>query len=437
MIFSVLLLAQAATSLPQLINTDVHRRYQIDNNVITVTIAAQVMNQGDEQTSKYTFKIPRRELEHIGLATASLSRKNARNFEESLPIEINNDEYTVNLKKSIAPGDTVTIYFSYTLGDYFLFLKQKIELNQKIQLYFNTTKFFKSDYETKKSTLTIEGISKNSIISKTDDSELKVTSSSLSLNKLTEDDGKDFEVEFYTTHSLLRADKIESRTLVSHWGKTKQVTYNEWTNAGPKFSGEFNRIDFNRNTPCYVQTIDLIPPSGSYNFWASDESGLLQKELNVVGTILPIPLRGPMLSSWKATFSAGWTVDTKNFVSGKYRFRAPLITQSSSAPITKVSAEFILPEGSQISGVTVPIKANISQYVQPNNLDFNGRNVVHIEVEHLSTNDIIPITIDYTISFKYHFLKIFTLGTAFSVIFLFIIVIRRFDCGVTKIKKNE
>ena len=236
---------------------------------------------------------------------------------------------------------------------------------------------------------------------------------------------------------MLRADKIESKTLVSHWGKTKQITYNEWTNAGPKFTGEFNRIDFNRYTPCYVQSIDIIPPKGSYGFWASDESGLLQKELNLAADILPIPLRGPMLSSWRATFSAGWTVETKNFVSGKYQFKAPLITKSSSAPVTKVSADFILPEGSIISNVNVPIKANISQFIQPHNLDINGRNVVHIEVEHLSTNDIIPITINYTISSKYHFLKIITLGIGFSIIFLFIIIVRRFDCGVTTDKKKD
>ncbi|KAH0785233.1 dolichyl-diphosphooligosaccharide--protein glycosyltransferase subunit 1A [Histomonas meleagridis] len=429
-----------ALSEADLINNAVNRKYQIQDDLIIVTVTAKVYNQGTS-CSSYTFTIPERENEHIGHTTASFTSNNIRSFDKSLPISVNGNEYTVDLKKSIPTGEEFTLYFSYTLGDYLLFTKQKVALNQRIQLYFNTTKFFKSKYQTKKSSLSIVGIPRSSITTPKhvlEDSGVRMQSSMIILNDLTSDDGSDFEIEFTTSHPMLRVDKIISQTSVSHWGKTKQKAFYSITNAGPKFTGEFNRIDFNpRTTPCFTQSIEMRPPEGARNFWASDESGLLQKELHLTGNDLLIPLRGPMLSSWKATFTAGWTVDTSVFVSGGYRFKAPLIPKSVSAPVTEVVAEFVLPEGVEVVDVQVPIDANVTKFIEPHNLDLNGRTVVRIETNHLSTEDDVPIIIDYKLGSYYHFLKILTLSVAFTIVFVAIIVARRFDCSISNNKEKS
>ncbi|OHT02875.1 Ribophorin I family protein [Tritrichomonas foetus] len=420
----------AALAAPNLVNTNVQRRYLIRDNLITVTVTADVQNDGDQSVREYAFSVTPREAAHIGRTVSSFSRKLSRSFEESLPIKREGNDFIVDLKREIAPGESVTIYFTYTLGDYFLFLRQKIQLNQKFGLYFNTTKFYHSRYPTSSSSLSIDGISKSQIIKKTEDALLKVMSSSLQLNSLTEDDGKDFEVEYTTARSLPRIDEINSRTVVSHWGKTKQSSFYSITNAGPKFVGEFNRIDFTQNSPCYLQNLMMTPPEGAYNFWATDESGQLQKDMELRGKELEIPLRGPMLSSWKATFTVGWTIDTSKFVSHHFRYRAPLLTPFISAPVRDVSAEIILPEGAKIEQVTVPIDANVTQFSEVQNLDLNGRVVVRIEVHNLSSDDEIPVTITYKLDYLANFLKIICLTAAFSILFCGIIIFRRIDCGI-------
>ncbi|KAH0785774.1 dolichyl-diphosphooligosaccharide--protein glycosyltransferase subunit 1A [Histomonas meleagridis] len=434
------LLFTFALSETNIINTEVNRKYSIKDDLIVVNVLVKVLNQG-EPFSKYTFTIPDRENQHIGHTTASFSTNNIRSFDKSLPISVNGNEYTVDLQKEIPNGEEFTLYFSYTLGDYLLFIKQKVSLNQRIQLYFNTTKFFKSKYETRKSSLSISGIPKASITTPKhilEDSGIRIQSSMIILKDLTNDDGSDFEIEFTTSRPMIRIDQIISQTTVSHWGKTKQKAFYSVTNAGPKFTGEFNRIDFNpRTTPCFTQSIEMRPPKGARNFWASDESGLLQKELSLTGDNLLIPLRGPMLSSWKATFTAGWTIDTSVFVSGGYRFESPLITKCVSAPVTEVVAEFVLPEGAVVVDVQVPIDANVTKFIQPHNLDLNGRTVVRIEADHLSTEDDVPVVISYHLSAHYHFLKILTLSVAFVIVFVAIIVARRFDCGIANKQKTQ
>ena len=150
----------------------------------------------------------------------------------------------------------------------------------------------------------------------------------------------------------------------------------------------------------------MRPPSGSYNFWASDESGLLQKEMHLNGDTLEIPLRGPMLSSWKATFTVGWTIDTAKFVSGHYSYTAPLLTPFITAPVTEATAEIILPEGAKVKNVSVPVDANVTQLTEVHNLDLNGRLVIRIEVSNLASEDNVPIKIDYSLDYSYNFLKI-------------------------------
>ena len=182
-----------------------------------------------------------------------------------------------------------------------------------------------------------------------------------------------------------------------------------------------------------MQIITLEPPTGSYDFWAHDEGGQLQKWLPLRGKELDIPLRGPMLSSWKATFTTGWTVNTDYFVSKLgtgFRFKAELVTPGFAAPIDECSAEYVLPEGAVIKNIGVPLDANVSQYMDVQNLDLNGRPVVRVELNRLASTDVIPITIDYELSFGYNFLKILLLGAAFCVFFVGIALCRRVDLAI-------
>jgi hypothetical protein len=238
------------------------------------------------------------------------------------------------------------------------------------------------------------------------------------------------EVEFTTGKPLPYIAEVKAKTYVSHWGKSKQSAFYEVRNAGPKFVGEFNRIDFTPRTVCYLQKVPLTPPAGAYAFWARDEGGQLERDIPRHGAAIEVPLRGPMLSSCKATFTAGWTVDTRAFVNGGFQFRTELFTPTFPAPIGAVVADFLLSGGARITNVGLPIEANVSQYIEVANLDLVGRRVVHVETGPLASTDRIPVAIDYTLSPSHNFVKIGLLAAAFTLLFVAIVVGRRIDLSI-------
>ena len=431
LVVALLSLAGASAGI---VNLDVHRRYQIQDNLITVFVTAEFENRGEKAVSEYVYQLTDREADHAGLVVASFKKKAVRELQESLHVKREGKLCTVSLGRPLNTGESVTLYLSYTLGSYCLFVKPTVQLNQKIALYFNTSMFYKGLYPTERSSLSVDGVTKSSVTKKPEHPSLKMLSSSLKVDGLTEDTDEEFEVEFTTARALPLINKVFGRTIVSHWGKTKQRTFYDISNAGPKFVGEFNRIDFVPNTsPCYIQTIALTPPEESSDFWATDESGQLEKNMKMRFKELDVPLRGPMLSSWKATFTAGWTVNTSVFVKKHedgFRFSANLLTPTIEAPITEAVAEFILPEGAVIKNVDIPIEANVTRFMEVQNLDLNGREVVHIEIGNIATTDVIPVTIDYTLDSVYNFMKIGLLGAAFCVLFVAITLCRRNDCGI-------
>jgi hypothetical protein len=339
-------------------------------------------------------------------------------------------QISIRLSSDFQVGTSLNIYISYTLGNYLLFVKPTIRLNERIPAFFNTTAFYAGEYPVKKSTTVLDGLSPQSITRQSSLPGVTVThgqSVSLTLSESIRDD---LEVEFVTGKPLPSIAVIKAKTYVSHWGKSKQSAFYEVRNAGPKFVGEFNRIDFTPRTPCYLQRVPLTPPAGAYAFWARDEGGQLERDIPRRGQQIEVPLRGPMLSSWKATFSTGWTIDTSVFVSGGFQFRTELITPTFPAPIGEVVADFVLPEGAQITSVSVPIAANISQYVEVANLDLKGRNVVHVETGPLASTDEIPVIINYTLSPSQNFVKIGLLAAAFAILFVAIVVGRRIDLSI-------
>ena len=107
-------------------NNDIKRQYTIKQNLIIVTVTAEVTNKGIQSEKEYSFSVTPREAQFIGHTTASFSEKNARSFEHSLSIRNEGNNFVVNLDREIAPGESFTLYFSYTLGDYFRFIRQNI-----------------------------------------------------------------------------------------------------------------------------------------------------------------------------------------------------------------------------------------------------------------------------------------------------------------------
>jgi hypothetical protein len=426
---SVLFISASAAG--SLVNTHIDRTYNVHDNLIIVAVKAEIQNSGSAPVSTYQYRLTPRESGHAGIFLASTERKKNRDFTSQLPVRQVGSLYTIELTSPIRPGESQTLYISYTLGNYFLFLKPTIQLNQRIGLFFNTSLYYQGPYDTHRSSLTIEGISKSVILRKTEVAGLRLLSNTISITDLTDPSNDDFEVEFSTSKALPLINSVHSRTTISHWGQSKQQLFYDITNAGPKFVGEFNRIDFTSNTPCYLQTVTLRPPSGASHFWARDEGGQLQREIPYRSSgELEVPLRGPMLSSWKATFTVGWTVKTAAFVSGNFRFQSELLVGSLAAPITKVTAEIVLPEGARIKSTNLPIPANITQYNEIHSLDWNGRVVVHIETEAVTSKDVIPLTIEYELPPLANFEKIGLLIGAFALVFVAITIGRRIDLGI-------
>jgi len=422
-----------AISSPMFENTGVSRTYQVYDDLIVVVAELDIVNRGDSASDEYVFVLPKRELEHVNVVSATTVKKDITSPDRSLPVKFINGQYIIQMKNKLSPRESIKLFVSYTVGRYFLFLKQTITLNQKIGLYFNTSLAFTSPYPTGEQYLSISGISKNSITKISAHSNLRQTSSGITIgpiNKLSL--SEDLEIEFTTSRPLPYISRIVSSTMVSHWGVSKQKAFYEVTNAGPKFVGEFNRIDFTQNSPCYLNTIPITPPKGAYAFWANDESGQLQKDLSASDGIVGVPLRGPMLSSWKATFTIGWTIPTSKFVTNSFVFTAPLFPKSIPAAVEDVISEYVLPEGAVIKNVQIPpsVIAEVNQTKQVYNLDYEGRPVVSIHAKKQSTVDSITVTIQYTLDNNENYSKIVYLSLAFSVVFLLIVILRRVDCSI-------
>jgi hypothetical protein len=418
-----------AFSASKIVVSSIDRKYTINDNLISVSVNVDYRNDGDSPVHTVLYSLTPRESVHVGLVTSSSQRSTSRDFSASLPISVTGSLVTITLGSPLKPGSAITLYISYTLGNYFLFAKPTITLNQRITAFFNTTAFYSGPYPVLQSSLSVDGFPSNSVGHCSNLTGLSVQRARISLAS-TEQTSSDLEFEFTTSKPLPYIAQIRSQTYVSHWGKSKQQAFYEVENAGPKCAGEFNRIDFTSRTPCFLQTVPLTPPKGSYAFWARDEGGQLQRDIPHHGDEIDIPLRGPMLSSWKATFTTGWTVETNRFVSGNFRFRAELVTPTFPAPIGKVVADFVLPEGARFGSVEIPIDANVSQYTEIANLDLNGRVVVHVETGRIGSTDKIPVVIDYKLSPWANFLKIALLGGAFCILFIAIVICRRIDLGI-------
>jgi hypothetical protein len=139
-------------------------------------------------------------------------------------------------------------------------VKATIGPNQKISAFFNTTAFYRGASPVTKSTVTLDGVPSSAITfrSALPGWTMRQATASVTLTAVA---GVDFEIEFTTGKPLPYISEVKARTYVSHWGKSKQSTFYEVQNAGPKFVGEFNRIDFTQNSPCCLQAIPLRPPA--------------------------------------------------------------------------------------------------------------------------------------------------------------------------------
>jgi hypothetical protein len=415
----------------KLATANIERKYVVQNNLITVFATVEFRNDGPSSVSTVSYCLTPRETKHVGLITASFHRRATHDFASSLPLKRDGSLVTVTLVQPLDMGKLVTLYFVYTLGSYFLFLKPTVGLNQRIGLFFNTTQYYRGPYPTEQSSLVVEGIQRASVIRHSDHPNVRWSQNDLEVSTSTTAIDHDFEVEFLTDKSLQSILRLDATTSVSHWGKSKQSIFYEVENSGPKFVGEFNRIDFSRSSPCHLQEVPLTPPRGAYGFWAHDEGGQLQRNIPTDGTNIIIPLRGPMMSSWRATFTTGWTINTDAFVSGHYVFQTDLIVPTFPAPIRTVTARFILPEGADIRKVEIPIAANVTRSIELANLDLRGRVVVTVETANLASTDRIPVIIDYQLGRGQNFLKIALLSLASCAIFLGIVGAHRIDLGIT------
>jgi hypothetical protein len=421
----------------------VNRQYKISDDLIVVTLEINFKNLGDKPTSEYHLSFDEREKKFMNTIIATANRKTCRHAGKSFEISDENGMKVVHLPKPVGQGEERTIFVGYTLGQYLLFTTEEITLkNMRIECFFNTTVDFVSPYETVESNLEITGVTKNTITRLPNIDKMKQKLATVTVGPITEKPEKnEFFMEYFTFKALPYVSVINTTTTVSHWGNTKQESFVEVHNNGPKFAGEFNRIDFKESSNCYIQNIPIRPPKESYNFWASDESGQLQKEIHLIQNDLDAPLRGPMLPSWKATFTIGWTVKTSQFVKDNYVFTAPLFPRTfgeKGSSVNFAHSEFIFPEGAVITKVNVPsaIHAKVRETEKVCNLDFKGRKTVEIEAERLSSVDDITISIEYELQDKFAFYKIAYLSLGFGIVFFAIFILRRIDLSI-KHQKQE
>ena len=429
--------------LAHIINDEVLKSYRIQGGLVTVTLEISFSNQGDNEIQKYDFVIPEEESSKVGIVYASTLPIKRRSIKHDLTYEQSGNKYTFELKKPLWKGESDQIYISYTLSNYLLFLHSSIRLNQRISLYFGCNTSFFSPYETYKYKINIYGIYKSLITNISSLPRISQITSGVSLGPYLKDETPKgpLEIEFTTSHSLLRIQAYRVRTLVSHWAFSGQEIFVDAKNDGPQFKGEFNRIDFSDITPCVLKSIPLTVPKNSKKFFASDESGLLQKELTATNNVLEIPLRGPVLSSWHATFTAGWKMPTNSIISkkkdGNYLLSSSLFPATDIATLDSVSHDFILPEGSKVINVNIPCDSNITSRIEVENMDFKGRTIVNISINRiLSTSDNIKVTIEYKLPLFGPWYKMFYLWTLFGITFISIVLFRRINCDLN-IRKND
>ena len=431
------ILFSLSLSAAEIQNTNVNREYIINDDLVIVNVEIDIKNIGDKPTSEYVLTFDEREQKHMNTLMVSLNRNTKHNTAKSLQITSDGNTKVVHLLQPLDSGAEQKLYVGYTLGQYLLFTSEEVTLkNMRVDVFFNTTLAFVSPYETLTSSLDVSGIAKTYITKASQLEEIKQFKKSIKVGPITEKPKKnEFFIEYFTYKALPYVTYINTTTTISHWGITKQESYVEIHNHGPKFTGEFNRIDFKDSTNCFIQNIPIRPPEESYNYWAHDESGQLQREIHLIQKDLDIPLRGPILPSWKATFSVGWTVKTETFVKGQYTFTAPLFPKpfaNRGASVGSAHSEFIFPEGAVIKDIKIPqiINAKITESDKVCNLDFKGRKVISIDAENLSSFDDTLISIDYTLDPICAYYKIAYLFVGFTIIFVAIILVRRVDLSI-------
>ncbi|EAY06632.1 Ribophorin I family protein [Trichomonas vaginalis G3] len=428
-------------------NTKVERQYKITDGFVAVSLDITFTNFGDKATSEYVLSFDPREAAHMNTVIAVMNRKHIRNTQKSLVIKDQNGQKVVTLLSPLEPGASQTIYVGYTIGQYILFTTNGVTLkNLRVDCYFNTTIGFVSPYQTEEVSLEISGISKNSVTSMTKNLDITQKSNTISMQSIkTVPKNNELYVEYFIYKALPYVSAVNTSTHISHWGISKQESFMEVHNDGPEFVGEFNRIDFRESSNCYFQTVPVRPPADSYHFWANDESGQLQREINLEDKDLSIPLRGPVLPSWKVTYTTGWTVKTSNFVrteGNTYIFSAPLFPKpyaDRGVSVSHIRSEYVFPEGAEIKKITYPQAINGRHHFGQEvcNLDFKGRSVVVIEADRLSSIDETTVQIEYTIEGKYALYKIAYLSAGFGAIFLAIVVLRKIDLSIPSFEKKN
>lgn len=414
-------------------NTKVIRKYKIQNDLITVQLDIDFDTPEEKPLTQYEVTLSPRERSHIDLVVATNNHQNIRSLLNSFPIHFTTTGFLIDLPSAMSNGGHLIVV--YALHEYHLFPTTIVRMNQRPLVFFNCTMNFLSPYPTTSNSIEINGISNTYIQKITQSKSIHRSGSTIKINEPNEEG--DFEVEYQTSHSFDRINLMQEKTIISQWGKSHQQAFYDIKNSGPKFTGPFSRLDFSSSTPCKIERVEIRSPFPFSKPWASDESGLLSKDIMFSQKNALIPMRCPMLSSWGATFTAGWYLSTSSLVSendNKFTYKAPLLMEVSAVSVLKASSEIVLPEGAKVTNIVLPemikSKSNVTTFTRVENLDFKGRTVVRVETDYVNSYFEIPITIDYTLSPINNWGKIIYLVRMFAVFFLSIIIVRRIDCGI-------
>ncbi|MFH4983075.1 hypothetical protein AB6A40_009784 [Gnathostoma spinigerum] len=238
---------------------------------------------------------------------------------------------------------------------------------------------------------------------------------------------------------FLVATKIERTLMLSLWGSISVEENIFVVHKGAELTGPFSRLDFQldqrgRNRPVVTEYKTLLP-STAKNIYYRDEIGNIstssvrtQRDAVEV-TIQP---RFPLFGGWKTEYTIGYDVPAYQYLfsSGnsfvlKMRVMDHLF---DNVVVDHLSLKIILPEGSKnfklVTPYTMKRKPDELHFTY---LDTSGRPTIVVEKDNLVDAHIQSFTLNFEFDRIQLWRKPMTAVVAFAVLFVFVVIVVRFD----------
>ncbi|ODV93284.1 hypothetical protein PACTADRAFT_51896 [Pachysolen tannophilus NRRL Y-2460] len=444
-------------------NVELSRNIDLARSYVKESVNIQIQNVASQPESYYYFPIPEEASEDLALFLPTIEKKGRQ---MALIVEPVEDDFNLkNLKFfritmpfPIAPKATIKFAVSLIYNNQIKPLPEKVEMDDKQSLVFQTNKLPLSIYPTKTYDLKFtgfQGAANELRLPQVPASVFEKYASHVVDNKIIEYGPFDLSNEplleqipmailYDRVHPLMYIDNLERGYWVSHWASTIQVEENyELTNKGAALKNGFSRVDYMKKrlgtklNPT-INSIDIpIMDDETTEIYYTDLVGNVSTS-SVIGSNLLLRPRFPIFGGWHYNFTIGFTNPLSNYLvdlgNDEFILKVPLFNGPIDCGYNKLQFKAYLPSGSQILNVSSSIvfeDYNVEQFYSY--LDITEG---HTEVSMNFTN-LVDEMRNTQVIIKYRLTKYDLFKKALSIsFFIFIALISFIGVGMVDIRIN-